>query len=131
MSEKHGPLAYTFIPSILVGLGVVAVVQMLSVERLDLPLTVSIFSFAVSIPCNSANVICMIAKGEHGTTANSRLATAGISAVIRIGVLSSFVGISGLFFHFTKYAGIVFIVFSVLGLMLWTAYDLELERERK
>lgn len=49
----------------LVGLGVIAIVQMLSVNSLDAPLKVSVWSFAFSIPSLSVMFMCSVSSSAH------------------------------------------------------------------
>jgi hypothetical protein len=102
----------------LVGLGVIALVQMLSVQSLDVPLKVSLYSFAVSVPSLSAVFLALRDQGSLGRMgiAESRFATLH-EVLLFIGYLGSVIGISGLFFHFTTYAGIIFVAASLVGLV--------------
>ena len=111
----------------LVGLGVIAIVQMLSMQSLDVPLTVSLYSFAVSIPSLSAVFLCMREEIKHRVYPADQ---GWVNLLVIIGGLASSIGIGGLFFHFDNYAGIIFIIVSVLGLVVWFHYEAKLIRRR-
>jgi hypothetical protein len=104
----------------LVGLGVVSVVQMLSLNGLDLPLKVSVFSFAISIPLLSAVFISAVVRSAFEYVTDKPLLLRSISLV---GYLASLTGVSALFFHFALYAGVVFIAGSLIGFVAVTIYD--------
>ncbi len=102
----------------LVGLGVIALVQMLSVTTLDVPLRISLCSFAISIPSLTAVFLSFKERGPAAAGRSSRLLT----FLWTIGNIASLIGISGLFFHFAVYAGVIFIVIFVLGLVAWSRF---------
>src|SRR5215813_10434791 len=89
----------------LAGIAVVAIVQMLSLQSLDVGLTVSVCCFAVSIPFLASLLLCKIQSERFGFTTNN----VAIGRVSDFGKIFSLVGIGALFFHFTVYAGIIFI----------------------
>lgn len=104
----------------LVGLSVIAMVQMLSVNGLDLPLKVSVFSFAISIPLLSAIFLSAIVETSFDYSVDKPFF---LKAVSLGGYLASFVGVSALFFHFAIYAGVIFTGGSVIGFLAVTLYD--------
>jgi hypothetical protein len=104
----------------LVGLAVVALVQMLSLNGLDLPLGVSVFSFAISIPLLSAAFISAIVETSFDYSVDKPFL---LKAVMLSGYLASLIGVSALFFHFAIYAGVIFIAGSVIGFLAVTLYD--------
>lgn len=64
--EPERDKEFEIICAALMGLGVVAIVQMLSVERLDVSLKVSVFSFAFSIPSLATAFLSDRADAEFG-----------------------------------------------------------------
>ena len=113
----------------LVGLGVIALVQMLSLQSLDVPLIVSVYSFAVSIPSLSAVFLCMMEEAKFGVTTHERISTV-MAILLAAGNLGTLIGISALFFHFATYAGIIFIASSLIGLVCWISYSNALGNHR-
>ena len=111
----------------LVGVAIIALVQMLSVSSLDVPLKVSIYGFAVSVPSLTAVVLCLIDEARHGIA----IYRTSLLWLVVIGNLASFAGISGLFFHFSSYAGITFVTISAIGFGIWTRHRNNLKDEDK
>jgi len=107
----------------LVGLAVVAMVQMLSLNVLDLPLKVSICSFAISIPLLSAVFISAIVETSFDFSVDKPFL---LKAVALGGYLASLIGVPALFFHFAIYAGVIFIAGSVIGVLAVNVYDRKL-----
>jgi len=112
----------------LVGLGVIAIVQMLSVDGLDAPLNVSVWSFAFSIPSLSVTFMCSVTESQFGFTTNKGIYALPLSGLSYFGHLASFVGISGLFFHFSILAGLIFMAISLFGFSIFVEFDSELDR---
>jgi hypothetical protein len=98
----------------LAGVSVVSIVQMLSVNSLDVPLKISVYSFAITIPALSAVFINTVVEDYYG---GSRVRMPLLVIVTTIGYLAGLIGVAALFFHFAKYAGILFIVLSLLGIV--------------
>lgn len=107
----------------LVGVAIVALVQMLSVNSLDVSLKVSTYGFAVSIPSLTAVVLCLMDEARHGIA----MYRTRLLLLMLAGSLASFVGISGLFFHFSSYAGITFVAGSVIGFVIWIQHMQKIE----
>jgi hypothetical protein len=107
----------------LVGLGVIAIVQMLSVPSLDVPLKVSLYSFAISIPFLTVAFLCARIETGVDFRSNHPLVSLAFGSCVGFGNLSSLAGISALFFHFMNYAGFIFIGVCVIGLVVWVAYE--------
>jgi hypothetical protein len=99
----------------LVGLGVIALVQMLGVQSVDVSLKVSIYSFAVSIPSLSAVFLALRDEVTSGPVEQRFTIFYGV--LLFTGYLSSLIGLGGLFFHFTPYAGIVYVAACIIGLV--------------
>ncbi len=97
-----------------IGLGVISIVGMLGLPSLDGPLTMSVFSFAISVPVLAAVVLCMIQEAIFPGTPHAGVIDFGWI----VGVFTSLLGISGLFFHFNLFAGFLFILLSILGIVV-------------
>jgi hypothetical protein len=111
----HKPKA-NLIFSGLIGVGIVSIVELLSVNPLSKSLRVAVFCFSISIPFLAGAIFVL-----------SELATLNDELQIQInhyfrflyfyGVLFSLAGIAAIFFHFHYAFGIVFIVASVVALV--------------
>src|SRR5687767_2171695 len=77
----------------LVGFGVIAIVQMLSIDRLDVPLKVAVFSFAVSVPFHAATFMCLLQESAFGFGISSRF----LVVALLVGNIASILGIGALF----------------------------------
>lgn len=102
----------------LIGLALISIVEMLGLPALDIPLKMSVFSFAISIPVLSAVILCM----TNDSVFNLKPHGEGIHLAWFFGVFMSFLGISGLFFHLSLFAGILFVVLSLTGLCITVRY---------
>ncbi len=105
----------------LIGLALIAIVEMLSLPVLDIPLKMSVFSFAISIPVLSAVILCMI----NDSVFNQKPHGEGIHRAWFFGVFMSFLGIAGLFFHLSLFAGLLFVVLSLTALCMTVRYNTE------
>ena len=104
-----------------IGLGVISIVEMLGLPALDIPLKMSVFSFGVSIPVLTAVILCMI----NDSVFNLKPHGEGIHRAWFFGVFMSFLGISGFFFHFSLFAGLLFVVLSITALCMTVRYATE------
>jgi hypothetical protein len=107
----------------LVGLGVIAIVQMLSLNSLDIPLKISVCSFAVSIPSLTVVLLCEWTEIRIDFRSHAPWVSFAVGLLAWIGYISSLAGVSALFFHFMNYAGIIFLVMCVIGLSIWVVFE--------
>jgi hypothetical protein len=105
--ERRNQLTY----SALLGVAVFAIIQLLPLAQLDAPLTISAISFAVSVPCLAGTVyiITTARRSDHEYDVETRWTFLMDLA----GILLSFAGIAGLFWHLWWVAGVLFVVCSV------------------
>jgi hypothetical protein len=124
MSQEHielrSPQSRKTACGALAGVGVVALVQMLSVNSLDVPLKVSVCSFAFSIPVLSAVLICALVEDSY--TGFRAGIPPYLKAINISGYLAALIGVDALFFHFAVYAGLIFTVTSLIGIVVAALY---------
>jgi len=109
----------------LLGVSIVAVVQIVGRTELDFPLLVSLYSFAVAIPFLAALVwIIMVTETVPGGNAWY------YGFLAAIGSLGSLFGIGAIFWHFSKAIGAVFVVCSLLGVCVFIAFTGRVERAK-
>ena len=116
--EMRSPQARKTACAALVGVGVVALVQMLSVNSLDVPLKVSVCSFAFSIPALSTVLICALVDDTYAVFHSKRY----LKTVNTIGYVAALIGVGALFFHFAVYAGLIFTGMSLIGIVVAAIY---------
>jgi len=92
---------------------------MLSVNSLDVPLKVSVCSFAFSIPALSTVLICALVDDSYAEFMASKRY---LKAVNTIGYVAALIGVGALFFHFAVYAGLIFTGRSLIGILVAAIY---------
>ena len=102
----------------LIGISTVLMIQLLSIPALDQPLTVSLYSVAVSIPTLSACLLMEISENHVRFTRQMWYRW----PVITVGILATLVAIAAAFLHFSQLAAVVFITVSFWGLLLWSIH---------
>lgn len=115
-SHRRSPLVY----SALLGLSVVAVVQLAPLTELDLPLTVSVLCFALAVPALSATVY--IIQSERRSDYAYEVETRWTFVMDLAGLLLSLMGIAGLFWHLWWVAGVLFVLSGVAALAVFAGY---------
>ena len=97
----------TLVYSGLLGISVIAVVQLLGTSVIDKPLTVSLYAFAVAIPMLAISIYAVAFEASYEYTVipiYMDIANFG-------GPLASIIGTAGLFWHFSRLIGITFLSF--------------------
>jgi len=102
-----------------VGVGVVTLVQMLSVNNLDVSLKVSVCSFAFSIPALTTVLICALVDDSF---TEFMIGKRYLKTVNTTGYLAALIGVGALFFHFAVYAGFIFTGTSLIGIVVAALY---------
>ena len=118
------------IDSGLLAIPLIAAVQLLQVPKsdFDVPLTLSVYAFAVSIPLLAGNLLGAVLTYTYSHLLQvSRLLRLMLAVTSRLGRLAASVGITCLFWHFTWKAGALFLVVSVVSLIVTAAYYTALE----
>ena len=111
----------------LLGMSIIAVVQIVGRTELDISLIIALYCFAVAIPF-LASFIWMI----DSVSDPKKLADAWYYDFVGIiGALGALAGIGAIFWHFSKIIGVVFIVCSMFGFCSMIAYSNLLERASK
>ncbi len=114
--DKRSTLVY----SALLGVSVIAVVQLLSLEELGWFLSISVLFFALAIPALTATVyiINQSRKGEY----QYEVQTLWTFLMDLAGVLFSLAGITGLFLHLWWVAGVLFVLFIAAAFAILMHY---------
>ncbi len=98
----------------LAGFSGVCVVQLLGIGHLDVSLTIAVYAFMIAIPLLVKDLADAQSEEHHGITINLKMR---ITATVT-GITSSMVGISAIFWHFSQWIGMLFILLS-----FWCAYS--------
>jgi len=102
----------------LLGLGIVVVVQLISLRRLDRSLTLSLYCFAVSIPLLSMRLVnsLMFTYFEYDVSVwYNRISPL-------IGGFAALLGLNALFWHFSRIAGFLFGSLCIASLIAFGNY---------
>jgi hypothetical protein len=98
----------------LIGVAAIAVVETVGITQLDWPLTVSLYSFTISIPLLSlAFLSLMDESGYEYTVGDSWHVGAWLA-----GTLFSFVGLAAVICHHSFVATVLFAVLSFVGVIV-------------
>lgn len=113
----------------LIGIGVISLIQLLSVGvgQLDLPLKISLYCFSISIPFLSAYWLNSREASHHEYYVDAWYDTLAVV----LGSIGSITGICGLFWHFSWVMGVTFLAVILLGLISYVKYSDELEKANK
>ena len=103
----------TLISSGLIGVGVIAIVQISSINPLSKSLLVAVFCFSISIPFLAA-MLWVLAQLTDDMKAPL---TGYFRTLYSFGFIFSFAGIAAVFFHFHYVVGIIFLVSSILAVV--------------
>ena len=98
----------------LVGAGVVAVLQFLSLSQLDNCLKFALFCFATSIPVLSTYLLNLFVCTDYRKMANRWYNM----VAMMFGTLSFILGFAAILWHFSRIAGLVFGALCFIGLGL-------------
>jgi hypothetical protein len=122
--DKHGLSEDRIMSGALIAISVVALVQLLSVGQLDIPLKISLYCFAVSIP-----LLSLASLNRLAASAQEYIVDAWYdSFAIAFGSLASFVGVGALFWHFSRIMGGLFFAISFFGVIAYLRFYFELEK---
>jgi hypothetical protein len=110
----------------LLGVGVISVVQLLGATTLDDSLRFSLYCFAVAIPFLSAylQVLSFDPRRKHFP---GRWYVATFSA---LGPLVSLMGLGGIFWHFSRRIGLLFIAACLVAMFIWCGYEYSVKRNQ-
>lgn len=102
----------------LAGFSGVCVVQLIGSNQLDFALQVSLYAFAVAIPLLVKDLLDAQIEERHGIVVDLQSKITAIS----FGIFTSMIGISGIFWHFSKWIGIVFLASCFLSAISHNKY---------
>lgn len=105
------------------GTSVVATIQLISIQSLDLPLTFSVYCFAVSIPLLTLGLYTAMIESREQFTVESR----PVLYAEELGVLAAAGGILALFLHFS-YPALVLVLAIGIALVLGGYFDEKLAK---
>jgi len=109
----------------LIGIGIVILQALLSVQILDLASLISIISFAVAIPLLATMVLLNHAQTSYRYASYPWYLT----LIIVLGQGGAFIGIWAAFWHVSPIAGVLLPISGVIGLIIYGVYLKELERD--
>lgn len=102
------------ITTALIGISAVAVIQLLQVTALDVPLKVSLYCFAISIPMLALYLLIILSKPNYKLQSDMW----ADQIAVYTGGFCSVVGIAAIFWHFSVSIGITFIITSIFAYIL-------------
>jgi hypothetical protein len=115
----RGAQALKIILGTLGGLSIVAVIQLMSLDTIDLPLTTSLYAFAVAIPSTGAIIFATQMAGVIISTKvdpSEPMRFLGFIFAV-CACIAPLIGMAGIFWHFSRIIAVVFIGFSLLALV--------------
>ena len=111
----------------LIGVSTVIVVQLLQLTAFDVPLKISLYCFAISIPMLTAYLVSVLIKINH--TLQVKMWSEGVA--VSIGGACSIVGMGAIFWHFSISIGITFIVAVLAAFVLVRIWGAKMDRVNK
>ena len=108
----------------LVGVNVIAVVELLGLSQLDNSLRVALYCFAISIPLLCAYLININFANsyEHLTSCWYNV------GAMAVGSLASIAGMASIFWHFSSTLGLLFVILCSFGIIFVVAFP---DKERR
>lgn len=107
--------------------GLVVVQPFLTESSLDLPATICVIAFAVSIPLLAA--LLVLNRQEEFRHRASKSALVGVAKAVAQG--SAFVGLTAAFWHISTVAGIVFLAVGCIAVGVHSSGYVQLEYDSK
>ena len=109
----------------LIGIGIVILQALLSLQTLDLASLISIISFAVAIPLLATMVLLNHAQTSYRYASYPWYLT----LIILLGQGGAFIGIWAAFWHVSPLAAALLPISGVIGLIIYGVYLKQLERD--
>jgi hypothetical protein len=109
----------------LIAIGVVILQALISAPSLDLPLQVSILSFAFAMPLLAIMVLVNHAQASYRYASYPRY----LSLAIWLGQVGAFIGVFAAFWHISWIAAILLVISGLVGLVVYVAYSRQLARD--
>ncbi len=109
----------------LIAIGVVILQALISAQSLDLPLQVSILSFAIAMPLLAIMVLVNHAQASYRYASYPRY----LSLAIMLGQGGAFLGVFAAFWHISWIAAVFLFFSGLVGLVVYAAYSKQLARD--
>lgn len=109
----------------LIAIGVIILQAIISAQSLDLPLQVSILSFAIAMPLLAIMVLVNHAQASYRYASYPRY----LSLVIVLGQGGAFIGVFAAFWHTSWMAAVLLAFSGLVGLVVYAAYLKQLSRD--
>jgi hypothetical protein len=93
----------------LLGTSIITLVQLLTIEKLDTPLSFSVYCFAIAIPI-------LVFTWVYNSRPVGKTGPGYVDNICVFGLLAGIAGIGAAFWHFSWMAGTVFILSSGIGI---------------
>jgi len=113
------------IVSALLGLDIAVTLTLLNIDALDPPLVVAMYACSVSVPLLTGSIV-MLLDEKHAARSTSGT---GPDSLFVFGVLASIVAMGAIFFHFSDYAGWLFLASSGVALAIGLVHGRNIKKE--
>ncbi|MCK5599088.1 hypothetical protein KAI78_05655 [bacterium] len=100
----------------LIAISTCIVIQLLGLSQLDRNLVFSLYCFTVAIPGLSATMYIFYYESLRGVTSDDLDTFCSLSLLL-LSPIIAIIGLGGVFFHFSKAAGYVFIISCFISLL--------------
>jgi hypothetical protein len=113
----------------LAGTSIVAVIQLVGVEKLDIPLWIAVYSFAISIPFLGFYSLFLILRSHYE---NSKIPKNWFFALMLLfGPLASMIGLCAVFWHLAWAASLLFATISIACIISYAVSRRRIESVNK
>ncbi|MGB3181721.1 MAG: hypothetical protein WBB45_10045 [Cyclobacteriaceae bacterium] len=105
----------------MLGFNLVVVVQSLGISKLNLPLTITVILFSLSLPLQ----VLLLAINEFRTNESDDFISGGTwpaNYMLIVSTIGFSIGLTSLFFHFSILAGSVFLLSSITSIFILFYY---------
>jgi hypothetical protein len=113
----------------LAGASIVAVIQLLSAEKMDIPLWVAVYSFAISIPFLGFYFLFIVLQSHYESAKKPKIWFFILGLLF--GPLASMIGLCAIFWHFAWAAGLLFATVSIACIISYVAFRSRIESVNK
>ena len=114
--EQNGKTILAIISLGLAAAGIATIIQLATLSKLDCSLSVTIYGFSIAIPMLVTSGLAVHPSFEINL--GQIKSKALLTIIYVVGILASVIAVGGLFFHFSKSAGIAFGVASFVCVVL-------------
>jgi len=109
----------------LIGIGVVILQAVIPAQSLDLPLQISILSFAIALPFLAIMVLVNHAQASYRYASYPKY----LSLAIVLGQGGAFIGVFAAFWHISWMAAAFLVISGIVGLVIYVAYSKQLAQD--